>query len=300
MGAMFIVAAYASVVVLVGADPADPGIWEIAILSPILAAAAALAMGLVVVALAAFQIIELQLLRALAVLVAGVIGAPIVYVVAALLGAQALSVFSRDTTLLFAAILICLLPVACGAGATLYTASRLCRRPMSETSPNAEGGLQQLDGAVHDIDDVFADDVVRRGVPDPIGLMGPAMAWVAGRLRNNQLEVVLKVAMNREQTLSLFDKALQRIGRVTGRSASGGDLSLTAVVGAGFLKMNPALMELGITDLGVDGCLVRISSTAKEGKIKQRAGEGAIRRVLEAVNTLAPGVAVQVPAYVWD
>jgi hypothetical protein len=57
---------------------------------------------------------------------------------------------------------------------------------------------------------------------------------------------------------------------------------LTAVIPAGFWNLNPAVVDLEIMPLGTHSCRVVITGTAKEGLIKQRAGEGAVKRILAA------------------
>lgn len=139
---LIVLAVLASVVLLAGVDPADPGIWDVALfLSPLLAAAAALVVGSSLIVLAATRLIELSVLRAVAALILGLLGGPITYVLALLLVLPAVDELLRapfrlrDTPIVLDAVYIFLVPVACGTASTLYAGSKLRPRAPTDDRP---------------------------------------------------------------------------------------------------------------------------------------------------------------------
>jgi hypothetical protein len=55
--------------------------------------------------------------------------------------------------------------------------------------------------------------------------------------------------------------------------------TLAAVIGSGFMNMNPAVVTVEVVPTSDDLSKVSIRGVAKEGLIKQRAGEKAARRI---------------------
>ena len=106
------------------------------------------------------------------------------------------------------------------------------------------------------------------------------LGWPARLMPNNAFEASVELPMSTDRALAEFENAAGHVGRVIGRPASDGGTRLTVVIKAGFLNMNPAVVDIYITPLGDERCRVRISGTAKESLIKQRAGQGAVRRLL--------------------
>ena len=103
-------------------------------------------------------------------------------------------------------------------------------------------------------------------------------AWLLMRFgSNNAFEASAVLDMSTDGALAELEDAADDVGRVIVRKVSDGGMRLTVVIGAGFLKMMPAVVDIYITPLGDERCRVRITGTAKEGLIKQRAGEGAVR-----------------------
>ena len=113
-------------------------------------------------------------------------------------------------------------------------------------------------------------------------LTGIGIRWVARFLPNNAFEASVELDTSTDGALAELENAARRVGRSIGRQVSDGAIDLTVVIGAGFLNMNPAVVDIYITPLGDERCQVRITGTAKESLIKQRAGEGAVRRLLAA------------------
>jgi hypothetical protein len=62
---------------------------------------------------------------------------------------------------------------------------------------------------------------------------------------------------------------------------------LKAVVGSGFMGMNPAVIFFEILEGDTAGCVVIITGAAKEGLIKQHTAQKAVQSVVEALNRLS-------------
>jgi hypothetical protein len=111
---------------------------------------------------------------------------------------------------------------------------------------------------------------------------GVGARWAARRMPNNAYRAAIELEISMGEAFSEFRGVADALGRVTGHELTETGATLTAVIGAGFWNLNPAVVELRITSLGPQRCRVVITGTAKEGLIKQRAGEGAVRRFLAA------------------
>jgi hypothetical protein len=62
---------------------------------------------------------------------------------------------------------------------------------------------------------------------------------------------------------------------------------LKAVVGSGFLNMNPAIVYLEIREGDSTGCELMITAAAKEGLIKQHTASKAVQRVVSGLRQIA-------------
>ena len=58
---------------------------------------------------------------------------------------------------------------------------------------------------------------------------------------------------------------------------------MAAVVGSGFFRLKPTLVQVEITEEEEGRCTLRIQGAAKEGLIKQRSAQKAVDRVAEAL-----------------
>ena len=87
------------------------------------------------------------------------------------------------------------------------------------------------------------------------------------------------------QLLPRVSELLDRIGRMVDPK----ELEDTpfprvaAVVGSGFFRLNPTLVQVEITEEEEGRCTLRIQGAAKEGLIKQRSAQKAVNRVAEAL-----------------
>lgn len=63
---------------------------------------------------------------------------------------------------------------------------------------------------------------------------------------------------------------------------------VSAVVGSGFLGLNPAVVTVEVIPSGDESSLVTIVGMAKEGLIKQRGGQKAAERIAERLQSRCP------------
>lgn len=69
---------------------------------------------------------------------------------------------------------------------------------------------------------------------------------------------------------------------LTPDAADDGAARLVSIVGSGAFSMNPAVVMVTVSG-ATGGSLVTVRGAAKEGLIKQRAGEKAARRIADAI-----------------
>jgi hypothetical protein len=115
-------------------------------------------------------------------------------------------------------------------------------------------------------------------------LGGRGASAVARRLRCDIFEGSVSVPLSLERARELVWKILADCGRLIDSDASAaGDEAgrVQAIVGAGHWNLNPAVVTVVLGGGGPALTEVRVRGVAKEGLLKQRAGEGAARRILE-------------------
>jgi hypothetical protein len=91
--------------------------------------------------------------------------------------------------------------------------------------------------------------------------------------------LVLKLSADRVYEFAQL--VLSELGRTQVEDSISVPRSLRAVIGAGTLNLNPAVVDLVIAASGVNECPVTITAAAKEGLVKQQTAVKAIRRVTE-------------------
>ena len=114
-------------------------------------------------------------------------------------------------------------------------------------------------------------------------LGGAGARWAARRLPNNAFEAAVDVQASAADALAAFADALAKLGRLIGEGPAEQNLGVRGVVRAGFLNLNPAVIDIRVTALEDGRSRVTVTGTAKEGRIKQQAGEKAVARVIAAV-----------------
>jgi hypothetical protein len=112
---------------------------------------------------------------------------------------------------------------------------------------------------------------------------GPEFA--ARRLRKNVLEMDLDVSMTPDAAAKRVEQVLADQGHVVRTQPVLGNSAreVVGVVGAGLWNLNPAVVTVTIRPSDYGSRLV-VRGAAKEGLIKQRAGEAAAKRVADALS----------------
>ncbi|MBN1588506.1 MAG: hypothetical protein JW888_03235 [Pirellulales bacterium] len=105
---------------------------------------------------------------------------------------------------------------------------------------------------------------------------------VARKLPNDMFQVELELAESADRVLRVACDVLDEVGRIRDDVvASDAAPTVAAVVGSGFLNLNPAVVTVEVAPLAADRARVTVTGTAKEGLIKQHAGEKAARRIAD-------------------
>jgi hypothetical protein len=132
------------------------------------------------------------------------------------------------------------------------------------------------------------DELLIRAVGDVGGFMGPyarrGAETGARRLRKDVFEVDLAVNMSPTAAADRAREVISEHGDVLDLESSSEDpgTQIVGIVGSGTANLNPALVTVTIRP-SADGSRLVIRGVAKEGLIKQRAGEKAAKRVAAAM-----------------
>jgi hypothetical protein len=116
---------------------------------------------------------------------------------------------------------------------------------------------------------------------------GPAARYrverVARRLRKNVLELEAEVDFRPSAAMARVQQVLAERGRFLGsEDAVGPAQRCVGVVWSGIANLNPAIITVTIRPVGYATMLL-VRGAAKEGLIKQRAGEKAAREIAAAL-----------------
>ena len=104
--------------------------------------------------------------------------------------------------------------------------------------------------------------------------------WATKRLRVDTAELILNLAASTTRIVTVATDILSHEGEVIeGSVADGNREGVRGVIGAGALNMNPAVVRVQATPLAPEMSQVRVRAVAKEGLIKQRAGQEAAARI---------------------
>jgi hypothetical protein len=117
---------------------------------------------------------------------------------------------------------------------------------------------------------------------------GPEFTWVAAqKLPSERFEIVVQLRSDQVTAAIAIYAAISRLGRSISSERDGVEVKVAGIVGGGFMNMNPTVVRIRIAPSEEGQCLATFTGTAKEGRIKQRTSEKAVRRVLKA-HELAP------------
>ena len=106
--------------------------------------------------------------------------------------------------------------------------------------------------------------------------------WAARRMSNNVLEVDLELALPSAAIVGRAVEVFEQLGKVVDSCQDDGAMVVRGMFDSGWLDLCPAIVTVRVSTTGGEGTSrVTIRGVAKEGLIKQRAGEKAARKVAE-------------------
>lgn len=114
------------------------------------------------------------------------------------------------------------------------------------------------------------------------GYLGASM--VSKWLPSNEYEITKTIAMGPREFLTKATNVLTSQGRLLediGRDAE--QATIGAVVGSGYMNMNPAVVLVSIDRVSENDISVTVRGYAKEGLIKQYGGEKAAKRIASLI-----------------
>lgn len=113
---------------------------------------------------------------------------------------------------------------------------------------------------------------------EQLGYLGGFGARLAARfLRESVGEATIPLTVSAEVAQNVAREILSATGKLIESSTVGADEgSIVAVVGAGAMKMNPAVLLVDITSASPNRSKVVVRGFAKEGFIKQNAGKTSV------------------------
>jgi hypothetical protein len=133
-----------------------------------------------------------------------------------------------------------------------------------------------------DEDEILVQEIGRLAGGKGISRSGWGGRWTARRLSKNVHEVDLMVTAPPDEVADRAASLLGSLGRIVDQQNSGaGGIVVRGVFGAGAMNLNPALVTVTVTAAADGGTAVHIRGAAKEGLIKQRAGQKAAERIAE-------------------
>lgn len=102
-------------------------------------------------------------------------------------------------------------------------------------------------------------------------------------LSSEVYEALVEYAGDPAQTVRRSYEVLSELGEPTASQETVDHPRLRAVIGSGFMRLNPAVVEIDVKPTGSGGSQVSVRAWAKEGLIKQHSAEKAVRRVVGAL-----------------
>lgn len=116
------------------------------------------------------------------------------------------------------------------------------------------------------------------------------VSWVARQLPTDAFKLELQTTADAEAVLRTAFDVLQEEGSLRDDLASdSGNPTVSAVVGSGFLRLNPAVVTVEVIPSGNQCTSVTVVGMAKEGLIKQRGGQKAAERIASLLRSRLPG-----------
>jgi len=114
---------------------------------------------------------------------------------------------------------------------------------------------------------------------------GWGAAFAARRLRNNAHEIEVTLAAPPDEVFVQVVSVIGAMGRIVAQTGpTDGKAIVRGIVGAGIANLNPAVVTVTMISDGDSGTAVQIRGVAKEGLIKQRAGQKAAERLAASLS----------------
>jgi hypothetical protein len=128
------------------------------------------------------------------------------------------------------------------------------------------------------------------GVPDLAGSLSGSFAasFAAKFLPTERHQIQIELKANPKTVLAKVYSFFASNGRVADDEEAGDSPypKISGVVGSGFFKMNPTVIHAEITAVEDDTCTLLATGAAKEGLIKQRTAEKAVKRLADSLRLL--------------
>jgi hypothetical protein len=132
-------------------------------------------------------------------------------------------------------------------------------------------------------DQLLVDEIARMGTS---ALARSLIRFVAKCLPNDTYEVSLKTAAPPRSVVSVATHLLSTEGKYLRTEEQADVFSVKGFIGAGALGMNPTLVNIVITSLPHTPTHILIQGKAKEGLIRQHAGQKAAQRLADLLLNL--------------
>ncbi len=125
------------------------------------------------------------------------------------------------------------------------------------------------------------------GVSGALG--GASGAWIASRfLPTESYAYDYLLHCDAKRALTMIVNALAELGRFQDSSEiNSSNPTISAVIGSGFMKMNPCMLTVEIVSHSDKETTAVIRGAAKEGVINQHSAKKAVTRVIEAIKVEA-------------
>jgi hypothetical protein len=144
--------------------------------------------------------------------------------------------------------------------------------------------------------EVLADELAALGAQGAqgAGVKGGEIAarmgvqWVTSRLPDDSVELSGAVAGTLPAVMAQVTNFFNSQGKLLGMQQEPGSIEIRGVLKAGVMNLNPAVVTVWIVEPAPDQVAIRIRGVAKEGLIKQHAGEKAAQRVAQALFGVKP------------
>jgi hypothetical protein len=117
-------------------------------------------------------------------------------------------------------------------------------------------------------------------------LMNLTLNWVHKRLPSETHELATELTNRPSDVFAAACYLLEATGRILDVQESLNSSEVKAMVGSGFLNLNPAVVSVTVEKSLSGQTHVSIRGTAKEGLIKQHSGEKAACRLAEQLSNL--------------